>query len=234
MDRRRKKTSTRKPRKRVKVQQITIDTLLGTPPDINSPIKPPINVKLPKPKKTPWKFILFFVLFVIGANMLALAGMYQLYRKTILSFKVAPVTTVSLAQRRGLPTRVEIPTQHIDLPITEAAIKDGVWETSQTSATHLNTSARPLEAGNVVIYGHNLLRLFGKIRGLKKGDSIIITTNEGKRVEYKVDDTLTVKPDNVEPVLPTTHEELTLYTCTGFLDSERFVVQASPTQVTSW
>ncbi|SRR5258708_4699841 len=231
-----KKKTKKKRAKSPRVQKkVSIDALIGKIPEFGSEIVAPKTVPhASQRKKRNWSFIFFVLLFVIGTNMLIAGGFYYAYRKTILSFKVVPITTVQLSQRRGVPTRVQIPSQNIDLPITEASIQDGVWQTSQTGATHLDTSARPGESGNVVIYGHNLLRLFGKIRGLKAGDKILVSTSEGKNIEYTVNSTEVVKPDNVEAVLPTTYEILTAYTCTGFLDSQRFVVKATPTKVTSW
>ncbi len=187
------------------------------------------KAKLLRQQRKKRKMIFFMVLFVVGINMIVIGALYNLYRQTILSFQAVPVTTFSLNQRTPIPIRVQIPSQKIDLPITEAAIHNGVWDTSQTSATHLDSSARPAEQGNIVIYGHNLVRLFGKIRGMKKGDAISVISQDGTVHHYVVDLTETVKPDDIQVVLPTSREELTLYTCTGFLDTLRFIVKAKPT-----
>jgi sortase (surface protein transpeptidase) len=53
---------------------------------------------------------------------------------------------------------------------------------------------------------------------------------EGKTAKYIVSETKRVLPNAVEEVLPTDHEVVTVYTCTGFLDSQRFVVKALPSE----
>jgi|SRR5579859_1457041 len=173
-------------------------------------------------------FFSFLAIFILGANLLAIGLIYKAYLNTTLSFEVAPVTQLDISQRRSTPVRVEIPSQSIDLPIFEAKIVKGIWETSEKGATHLDTSARPGESGNTVIYGHNLLRLFGRIQRMKDGDLITVRTQDGGSYTYVVTQTQVVKPNQIDVVLPTKYEVLTLYTCTGFLDSQRFVIHAKP------
>jgi len=46
-------------------------------------------------------------------------------------------------------------------------------------------------------------------------------------MEYskQVKEIVEVKPDQVEYLLPTSEETLTLYTCSGFMDQKRFIVR---------
>lgn len=113
------------------------------------------------------------------------------------------------------------------MPITEASISQGVWQVSETGASHLSSSESPGKKGNIIIYAHNLTRLFGPIVNVKKGDLIMVRTKKALYT-YVVEKTYTVSPDQIELLLPTKSEVLTLYTCTGFLDSKRFVIQARP------
>ncbi len=171
-----------------------------------------------------------FLLVCLVGQLLFATGLYLLYHQTMLSFKVAPSVVVDSQLRGPEPTEVQIQRLGIDLTVIPAQIKDGIWETSDTMATHLNTSARPLESGNIVIYAHNKQNMFGPLLWVQTGDEITLTTQDNHQFTYQVTQTKTVKPEEVEVVLPTNHEELTLYTCTGFLDSLRFVVKAEPVE----
>jgi LPXTG-site transpeptidase (sortase) family protein len=183
-------------------------------------------------KSSHFKRLFFTVgLIIIGLNIFAISGLYLLYKKTTLSFAVAPVVTADAHLRRDIPTHVSIDAAKISLDIQEAAIENGVWQTSNTNATHLNTSMRPGEGGNIVIYGHNLRKIFGPLRVVKIGDKINIDTEDGKKYEYTVQNIETVSPKQIDKVLPTDHEVLTIYTCTGLLDSQRLVITAFPSRV---
>ncbi|MBI3341892.1 sortase, partial [Candidatus Curtissbacteria bacterium] len=48
----------------------------------------------------------------------------------------------------------------------------------------------------------------------------------GKIVKYQVSDEKEVTPESIDIINATTDSRLTVYTCSGFLDSARFVVIA--------
>lgn len=138
------------------------------------------------------------------------------------------VAVQEIKVQKPKPTSISIPSLSIDLPVTDAAIKNGEWQVSSTGASHLETSANPGEGGNIVIYGHNLLKIFGKLGNLKLGDKIYVTNENGEQTTYIAEEKKVVFPDEVESVLPTETEQLTVYTCTGFADSQRLVFIAKP------
>lgn len=150
---------------------------------------------------------------------------YQEYRSKILSFSQAPVLQEEI-QENLLPSQILIPKVKIDLPVFEAKAKDDVWEISEAGASYLLGSGVPGKPGNVVIYGHNKRSLFGPIRWLSPGEEIRVKNKKGEEFIYKVGGTKIVSPENIEVLAPTEKPTLTLYTCSGFLDSKRFVVVA--------
>src|SRR5258708_24474931 len=97
--------------------------------------QPNAKLKLAKFDRRKLFFFFFLALFILGANLLILGLIYKAYRNTILSFEVSPVAQIDISQRKTIPVRVEIPSQNIDLPIFEAKIVSGIWETSQEGAT---------------------------------------------------------------------------------------------------
>ena len=150
---------------------------------------------------------------------------WRFYNARILSFKTDNVSASAETQSSN-PISISISSIGLTLPVEESAIVDGVWQISYQGASHLDKSADPGEGGNIVIYGHNKNLLFGPIRWLKEGDLIEITDESGTLYSYRVVKTVITTPDDIEYVLPKSEEILTLYTCTGFLDSKRLIVVA--------
>lgn len=160
---------------------------------------------------------------------LSLFHLYSQYEKTVLSFKVAPQYETTLPLRYAEP--VEISLNSHPVAIEPGNIADGVWQVSDERAIHLASSARPGENGNVIIYAHNRPHLFRSLHEVSEGDSITVQTDDLKTYEYKVTRVAVVTPEEITAVLPTSYEVLTVYTCTGWLDTKRLVVQAEPVAV---
>jgi LPXTG-site transpeptidase (sortase) family protein len=163
---------------------------------------------------------------LIGVQLMLASGWYILYRKTILSFQVAPI--VAAESHQETPISIDIEDHSINLPIIPATINEGIWPVDDHNALHLATSAYPGERGNIVIYGHNTAPVFGNLKKVAVGDTIKVTTDTDVVHTYVVKEVLTVKPSDIEVVLPTDHEVLTVYTCIGWLDSQRLVLKAYP------
>lgn len=122
------------------------------------------------------------------------------------------------------PTYIEIPSLYIALPIFPAKIINGEWEATTQGVSYLVHSPVPGEYGNSILYGHNWTNLLGSLPNIKIGDKIIITNAEKKKLTFEVQYTALVTPDEVSILQPSKDNRITLYTCTGFLDSHRFVV----------
>ncbi len=167
------------------------------------------------------------VFAIIGVILLATFATWKTYHAKRLSFN-AGKDAISINAEGSSVRSIQISKTSTELPVIGASIKAGVWEVAATGASHLATSANPGTEGNIVIYAHNSQDRFGKIRELDRGDSIKLVDRDGLLYEYEVMTTKTVSPDQIEDVLPTDKETLTLYTCTGFADSKRFIVKAQP------
>lgn len=173
------------------------------------------------------------VLFAVGWAVMLTGIFFFFYSQTVLSFKVAPTIVAPSHLRNAYPVRVAVESVGINVSITPANIKDGIWQTSENTATYLENSARPAEGGNVIVYAHNKPHLFEPLHRIKVGDTIALTIANGSTYDYKVQEIKVVEPSAIEEVSPTDYEVLTIYTCTGFLDSKRLVVKALPTRVES-
>lgn len=112
------------------------------------------------------------------------------------------------------------------LPIFQAKIKDGKWETTNRGLSHAVETAALGKEGNTVIYGHNWPNMLKRLPDLNPGDMITIELSETEALRYTVTYTATIKPDDTSLTRNTSDSRLTLYTCTGLLDQDRYVVVA--------
>lgn len=124
------------------------------------------------------------------------------------------------------PERITISDLGIDLPVYKATIKNNVWPTTDIGASYLTSSPLPGEKGNSVIYGHNWESLFGKLRNAKAGQQVVITYPDNTKKVFVIEYTSIVSPDEASILAPSKDSRITLYTCTGLFDSERFVAVA--------
>lgn len=163
---------------------------------------------------------------ILGIHLILFGSWFWLYSRTVLSFQVAPVVIQDVGGHQ--PAQVVIESLGVDLPLLSVEIQDGIWPTSLDSANHLATSAKPGQPSNIVVYGHNRPHLFKPLHELALGDEIELRTQTGRVFTYQVESIHIVSPSEIELVLPTEDEVLTIYTCTGWFDSKRLVVRALP------
>lgn len=139
---------------------------------------------------------------------------------------VAAYNVSTPAPTRLLPTHINIP-WYVDVAIDPAVYQDQTWTVSPDHASFLLNSAAPGEGGNIIIYGHNTRTIMGNIRALKGYEKITLTLADGTTRTYQVESLREVSPTDTRLLQPTDTEVLTLYTCSGILDSRRFVVRAT-------
>lgn len=128
------------------------------------------------------------------------------------------------------PTRLEIPDLGINLPVEQATITDGKWETTRNGVSFLASSALPGASGNSVFYGHNTPSLLGKLPRIKPGQEVVVERQDGSRLTYVVENTAVVTPDQTHILDQTDDERLTIFTCAGLFDQKRFVAIATKSE----
>lgn len=124
------------------------------------------------------------------------------------------------------PTKLFIPRIDRALSVSEGAYVDNRWSISEGGVSFLTTSAVPGTVGNSVFYGHNRKEILGGLSRIKEGEPVYIVMDNGEFVKYEVYETKEIKPEEVEILNQSTDSRLTIYTCSGFLDTARFVVLA--------
>lgn len=204
-------------KKRV-VRKSKVRTAIKSTKKINQ--KPKFNFSFYTPK----------ILMIVGVFLVSLSGIHWYFRYQSLSLSKELLASYEVQQQidEGLtPTKIYIQ-WFVDVNIETQFFSDNQWTISENFASYLYQSSKPTQKGNIIIYGHNTRKILGNIRALKGNEIITITTKNGEEHKYQIFNIDEVNPDEVDYLKPTSEEILTLYTCSGFLDSKRFIVQAKP------
>lgn len=127
------------------------------------------------------------------------------------------------------PVHIRIPGL-INTSIRQDFYDNGSWTVSDEQASYLAQSAEPGEGGNIILYGHNKKEIFGNLLALKGSEIVTLISKGGEEHQYKIINMVEVDPSDVSYLQPTDEEMLTIYTCSGFMDSKRFIVQAVPVE----
>lgn len=185
-----------------------------------------------KEKKSSFKFSLSprnisFALIIFGFFLLLVPGIFYLNQTIQLTYFNPTISTTYSPSNHPIPSTITIPSIHLSLPVQRTFINHNTWGIAKNAASYLAISAKPGEKGAIILYGHNTNDRFGPILYLTKGQVIEVKTTDSKIHQYKITKTLEVSPSEVT-VFNQTQETLVLYTCTGFADTKRFIVLATP------
>lgn len=124
------------------------------------------------------------------------------------------------------PTRIIIWDLGIDIPIYPARATKDQWETTTLGASYLVSSPIPGEIGNSIIYGHDWTSLFGPLLNAIPGQRVEIEFKDKTQKKFIIEKISVVSSKESSILSATKDRRITLYTCTGFLDSQRMVVSA--------
>lgn len=124
--------------------------------------------------------------------------------------------------------RISLPELAIDVPVVPTKLEGVKWEYTTKGAAYLSSTPIPGSVGNSVFYGHNWPNIFGKLPNAKPGNKVVATYADGSSKLFLINTTAVVDPSHTEILNPTSDIRLTLFTCTGFLDKDRFVATAIP------
>jgi len=175
--------------------------------------------------KTTGKVLVFLGLI---STIFGLYLAWQRINPERISFNTPKFDSPNLQKKTNLtPIEIKMGEQSIDLPIYPASINGTSWETTTKGVSYLKNTPTPGEIGNSVMYGHNWTNLLGPLVRAKPGQKIEITYSDGSRKNFEITFTQTVSPDQTFILNNTNDRRITIYTCTGFLDSKRFVVVAT-------
>lgn len=166
-------------------------------------------------------------IFILSGAFLLLFACYLTYLRyspNKLAFAQLPETVST--HKSVYPQRLTIESAHIDVTVYPTKLKENKWPTSTSGISYVETSSLPGKPGNGVFYGHNWSSLLGNLPKVTPGDEIDVQMSDGSTKKFIVEYTDAVKPDMTAIINQTSDTRITIYTCTGFLDSKRFVVVA--------
>lgn len=172
------------------------------------------------------------LLIGLGLFLFSISLIHNLIRIRTLRIDEATVQSLlsqpSNAQNSpNYPIHIEIP-WYVNVGISPQIYQNGSWTISPSDASYLTASSLPGQKGNIIIYGHNKREILGNLRALKGYEKIKLTMSDGTTRSYQIKSLHQVAPTQTELLSPTKEETLTLYTCSGLFDSQRFVVRATP------
>lgn len=172
-------------------------------------------------KKEIKKFLKDNFLIILGLFLLSSFVVWRYHQARILSFS-SKITPAEIGESTigFVPSHIKAYPVGVDVDITRATIVNGVWPVFPTTAGYV------LNGKNLIIYGHNKDEIMGPIRWIKEDAEITLIDLNGEEHKFKVVKTDEVDPNNLSYIEKTNEETLTVYTCTGFLDSKRFIVVA--------
>lgn len=163
-------------------------------------------------------------------------------RPTAVSTELAVIAPTAIAVQTALPdltqalnpgriiTRQEIPSDaSIYIPralvvsnVIQAYLDGSSWDISQlrSNVGHLEGTAWVDEPGNVVLSGHVELSdgrpgIFADLQLVQTGD-VIQVFSDNVFHKYMVTKVYTTAPTDLEPLMPTTEDRLTLITCDSY------------------
>lgn len=171
-----------------------------------------------------------FVCILLSIFFFSLSGywIFQRFNSAALSFSGVPTYETSSNKVVNRAISLSIPAVGIpDLPIFGGKIENNNWPLRSDGLIRLLSSPEPGHIGNSVIYGHNWKNIFANLLKVKPGQIVEIRYVDGSSKKFKITFTQTVGPDQTQILDNTNDRRVTLYTCTGFLDSKRFVVVAT-------
>lgn len=159
-----------------------------------------------------------------------LLGCYFLWERndpSRLSFSSSHIVYIAPSKTRSMPVQISISPVHIHIPVFPAAIHNNTWDTTTQGASYLLSSPVPGDTGNSIIYAHNWTSLFGNLVEVKPGEKVQIKYADTTIKTFTIAYTSVVSPSEIQILAPSHDARITLYTCTGFLDSQRFVAVAT-------
>ncbi len=166
------------------------------------------------------------VLITIGLLCIVIGSFLLWERNNPTRLAFANYTSTNYKNSKVIPVSINIKSINIHLPIVQSTIENNEWSTTKEGISYLISSPIPGKMGNSVLYGHNWNNLLGNLKHVKPGDKIEIEYNNGTKSVFSVNTMGVVTRDQTHVLLPSNDVRITLYTCTGFLDSKRLVVTA--------
>lgn len=162
--------------------------------------------------------------FALSGLLIGTLAFIAIYHWLPASPVSAPTVQVSQAYA-GQPTSLDIPNLDIHTPIQTGQFDqvNQTWDITDQSAYYAAVTPLPNDfQGTTVMYGHNSNTIFGKTADLQPGDTLSISTENGRTFNYRYVSRVTVDPDQVDVMYQSTGQpQIVLITCSGLFNQHR-------------
>jgi len=163
-------------------------------------------------------------LIALGAGLILWSAFLSDWRNSKRDQTIVNSFETNQQSKKSKPTKLYVPKLEKTLEITDGYIENNRWTVSKSGVSFLTDSKTPEEGGNSIIYGHNTSGVLGGLWKVQISDFVYVTAGDNKVYKYKINERKEVKPNQVEILNQEGSPRVTIYTCSGFLDSARFVV----------
>lgn len=167
----------------------------------------------------------------VSKTFIALGLVFILFSLALFVERFIPTTVKnSEAVEQSLvsqPVSITINSIGVNLPVLPASRDNSKFTTTKEGVSYLTDSVLPGLKGNSVFYGHNWPSLLGNLKNTKKGDLIELRYADGQIKFFTVDLIIEMPAKDVSIDSDAEQPILTIYTCSGFLDTKRIIVTAN-------
>lgn len=181
--------------------------------------------EIARPERNRLLHLRLYCIVLIACGFLGLHTQFK-HVETVAATQDIVTTDIPITIKHApLPTSIKIGTL-IDQTIEEHSFSvENMPTVSSDRVSYLSSSARPGEIGNVILYGHNKRTILGNLSQVKVGDVITLSTADNQLVSYTVSTAKVVELTDTQWLLQTETHSITIYTCIGWMDSQRFIVR---------
>lgn len=163
------------------------------------------------------------LLLILGLSLIVI-GLSLLARFNSLSVSLADNTVFTYSPL--WPKFIGIKSISLEAEIVPGGYRDEKWVLTNDKALFLPTSSKLGEGGNTIIYAHNTENLFGNLKKISIGETIVINDAKGKIYSFKVYSKEYISPYKMGKIATNLKDTVTLFTCDGWFDEKRLVIKA--------
>ncbi len=186
--------------------------------------------------KTPLAIRIVLLYAAIAVSIFAIAAVIRQQQPQIsyaeanppaLEARAAEVAK-SVKEVSGTPVQLDAPSVEVSLKVLPGSYNIATKEwTLDTTHAFFATQSKPAgtAAGTTFIYGHNRASAFGPLSGLRVGDTVSLTIEDGTVLTYEYARDSHVSPESVSIIYEKSpYPQLVLMTCEGLFSEVRRVM----------
>ena len=162
---------------------------------------------------------------LIAGSLLVAGSAYLIYQEQQRVLPPALVLQQTAPEANTQPVHLELIKAGVSVKVEPGYLQNGRWSVVPDAANYLVSSSLPDEGGNILIYGHNKKEVLANLKQAEIGEVVELTSKDGQKRQYRIVKRYVTGSNDTSPLEERMEETLTIYTCTGFLDTKRLVIE---------